>query len=106
MIYSDALSAWWEKEAQKYLALYWLHLVNRFINAVGTSRVGTLAKGNKGPSGNSPENGRGTDAYGFAELERHMAFNHALATSYPLGDPRRIFGQGNQKQLWHLMTEI
>jgi hypothetical protein len=104
MIYADALSAWWEKEAQEFILKHWPHLINRFIDAVGTSRVGTLAR-KKGPPGNSPENGRGTDSFGFADLEWSMNFNHALATAYPFGDPRRIFGQGSQPQLWYLMTE-
>jgi hypothetical protein len=72
-------------------------------------RCGHVARGNvgkeQGPPGNSPENGRGTDSFGFADLEHSMNFNHALATAYPFGDPRRIFGQGSQPQLWHLMME-
>ena len=34
-----------------------------------------------------------------------MCFNCALSWVYPYGDPRRIFGQGTPKEVWHLMTE-
>jgi hypothetical protein len=57
------------------------------------------------PPGNSPENARGLDSYGFADLEYAMCFNCALSSVYPHGDPRRIFGQGTPKEVWHLMTE-
>ena len=34
-----------------------------------------------------------------------MCFNCALSWVYPHGDPRRIFGQGTPKEVWHLMVE-
>jgi hypothetical protein len=34
-----------------------------------------------------------------------MCFNCALSWVYPYGDPRRIFGQGTPKEVWHLMVE-
>jgi len=104
MIYSDALSAWWEKESQDHIVRRWPQWVNRFINAVGTSRVGTMAT-RGGPPGNSPENGRGTDAFGFADWEYSINYHLSLSAVYPYGDPRRIFAQGNQEQLSYLMTE-
>ena len=55
--------------------------------------------------GNLPENARGLDSYGFADLEYAMCFNCALSWVYPYGDPRRIFGQGTPKEVWHLMVE-
>ena len=104
MVYGDALSAWYEKEAQEHLAKKYPLLKDRIIVPVGTSRVGTTAK-RGGPPGYSPENARATDSFGFAGLEYFMNFNHALACVYPYGDARRIFGQGTPNEVWHLMNE-
>jgi hypothetical protein len=30
----------------------------------------------------------------------------SLSAVYPYGDPRRIFAQGNQQQLWHLVSQV
>jgi hypothetical protein len=57
------------------------------------------------PLGNSPENARGLDSFGFAGLEYAMRFNCALAWLCPYGDPRRIFGQGTPKEVWCLMEQ-
>ena len=104
MCYGDALSAWHEDESQQYLKDKYPQHFDRFIRPVGTSRVGTTLK-RLGPPGNSPENARGTDAFGFAHLEAAMAFNQSLACVYPYGDKRRIFGQGTPKEVWYLMSE-
>jgi hypothetical protein len=34
-----------------------------------------------------------------------MCFNYALAWHCPYGNPRRIFGQGTPKEVWHLMEQ-
>ena len=34
-----------------------------------------------------------------------MCFNCALSSVYPYGDPRRIFGQGTPKEVWHLTEQ-
>jgi hypothetical protein len=57
------------------------------------------------PPGNSPENARGLESFGFADLEYAMCFNCALAWHCPYGDPRRIFGQGTPKEVWYLMKK-
>ena len=82
MVYGNALSAFWEKEAQEHIAKKWPHSLNHLINAVGTIRVGTFLK-RGGPPGNSPENGRGADSFGFADLEYSVDFNLSLSTVYP-----------------------
>jgi hypothetical protein len=104
MCYADAMAAWGEKEAQDHLAKKWPDYAARFIRPVGLSRTGTTLK-HVGPPGNSPENARGTDSFGFAKLEAAMAFNMSLSSVYPYGDPRRIFSQGTPKEVWHLMSE-
>jgi hypothetical protein len=70
---------------------------------VGTTCSGTIFKDK--PPGNSPENARGLDSFGFADLEYAMCFNCALAWHCPYGDPRRIFGQGTRKEVWCLMEQ-
>ena len=104
MCYADAMAAWGEKEAQEHLAKKWPEYAVRFIRPVGSSRVGTTLK-HVGPPGNSPENARGTDSFGFSRLEAAMAFNMSLSSVYPYGDARRIFLQGTPKEVWHLMSE-
>ena len=89
---------------QEHLAKKYPLLKDRIIVPVGTSRVGTTAK-RGGPPGNSPENARATDSFGFADLEYSINLNHALACVYPYGDARRIFGQGTPNEVWHLMNE-
>ena len=34
-----------------------------------------------------------------------MCFNCPLSWVYPYGDPRRIFGQGTPKEVWHLTEQ-
>jgi hypothetical protein len=41
MVYGNALSAFLEKEAQEHIAKKWSLWVNRLINMLGTTRVGT-----------------------------------------------------------------
>jgi hypothetical protein len=53
----------------------------RFIKPVGTTFAGNVYKDK--PPRNSPENSRGLDSYGFADLEYAMSFNCALSSVYP-----------------------
>ena len=103
VMFHDALAQWNEKEAQEYIELKYPGFTGRFIKPVGTTCAVTIYKDM--PPGNSPKNARGLDSYGFADLEYSMCFNCALSWVYPYGDPRRIFGQGTPKEVWHLMTE-
>ena len=103
VVFHDALAQWNEKEAQEYIEEKYPGFTSRFIKPVGKTCAGTIYKDK--PPGNSPENARGLDSYGFADLEYAMCFNCALSWVYPYGDPRRIFGQGTPKEVWHLMTE-
>ena len=97
------LAQWDEGEAQAYLEVKYPGWAARFIKPVGTTCAGTIYKDK--PPGNSPENARGLDSYGFADLENAMCFNCALSSVYPYGDPRRIFNQGTPRQVWDLMME-
>ena len=97
VMFHDALAQWNEKEAQEYIEQNYPGFTGRFIKPVGTTCAGTIYKDK--PPGNSPENARGLDSYGFADLEYAMCFNCALSWVYPYGDPRRIFGQGTPKEV-------
>ena len=103
LMFHDALAQWNEDEAQLYIKTRYPGFKNRFIKPVCTTCAGTIYH-NMVP-GNSPENARGLDSFGFADLEYAMCFNCALAWHYPYGDARRIFGQGTPKEVWHLMEQ-
>ena len=103
LMFHDALSQWNQKEAQLHIKTRYPGFENRFIKPVGTTCFGTIY--HNMPPGNSPENARGLDSFGFADLEYAMCFNCALAWHYPYGDHRRIFGQGTPKEVWHLMEQ-
>ena len=103
LMFHDALSQWNEAEALLYIKTRHPGFVNRFIKPVGTTCAGTIYH-DKIP-GNWPENARGLDSFGSADLEYAMCFNCALAWHYPYGDPRRIFGQGTPKEVWYLMEQ-
>jgi hypothetical protein len=89
LIFHDALSQWNQKEAQLHIKTRYPGFENRFIKPVGTTCAGTIY--NDMPPGNSPENARGLDSFGFADLEYAMCFNCALAWHCPYGNHRRIF---------------
>ena len=80
LMFHDALSQWNEAEALLYIKTRHPGFVNRFIKPVGTTCAGTIYH-DKIP-GNSPENARGLDSFGFADLEHAMCFNCALAWHY------------------------
>ena len=103
LLFHDALSTWYESEVQTYIKETYPGYEQRFIRPVGSTCAGTLYKDR--PPGNSPENARGLDSYGFADLEYAMSFNCALSWVYPYGDPRRIFNQGTPEQVWYLMEQ-
>jgi len=83
--------------AQAYLEVKYPGWAAHFIKPVGTTCAGTIYTDK--PPGNSPENARGLDSYGFADLENTMFFNCALSSMYPYGDPRRTFNQGTPRQV-------
>jgi len=103
MIYGDALSSWGEAEAQQYIAQKYPGMEKRFILPVGTSKVGTTAN-RFGPPGDSPEH-CALDCNLFADLKSSMVLNATVASVFPMGDARRIFGQGTPEQVAHLMKE-
>ena len=77
LMFYDALSQWNEAEALLYIKTRHPGFVNRFIKPVGTTCAGTIYH-DRIP-GNWPENARGLDSFGSADLEYAMCFNCALA---------------------------
>ena len=101
MVYHDALSAWTATDSMEYLNS--TGYADRFITIVGTNNDLVCKRYRNSKPGNSPEFSRGCDSFGFPKHKLAMEFNCSLASVYPLGDPRRIFNQGNPMELWHLM---
>ena len=101
MVYHDALSAWTATDSMEYLKS--TGYADRFITIVGTNNDLVCSRYRNSKPGNSPEFSRGCDSFGFPKHKLAMEFNCSLASVYPLGDPRRIFNQGNPMELWHLM---
>ena len=85
LMFHDAPAQWNEDEAQLYIKTRYPGFENRFIKPVGTTCAGTTYH-NMVP-GNSPENARALDSFGFADLEYAMCFNCALSWVYPIRRP-------------------
>jgi hypothetical protein len=78
-------------------------LSKRFILPVRTSKVGTTAN-RFGPHVDSPEH-CALDCNLFADFKSSMVLNATVASVFPVGGARRIFGQGTPEQEAHLMKE-
>ena len=107
MIFHDALTAWWEPQAQLHMKE--LGFEHRQLQAYGDTNKGT--RYHRKLVGDSPEICRGLDAHCFADLERIVAFNCAVSSSYEVGDPRR-FNMGTPTEVaktlfacWKLVPE-
>jgi hypothetical protein len=98
-IFHDALSTWWENEAQVYIAQ--LGFANRQVRCMGTTNAGTRYEGKL--TGDSPEMCRGLDSHGFADLVSSMQLHCSLSSLYEVGDPRR-FNLGTPEEVWSTMS--
>ena len=89
----DGLSAWWEAEAQAYLApRIFSHCQIRNTTAnIGTRYEGKIV-------GDSPEMCRALDSHGFADLKAALAKYSSYASLYSADDPRR-FNCGTPSEL-------
>jgi hypothetical protein len=92
-IFHDGLSAWWEAEAQAYLASR--GFANRRIRNT-TANKGTRYDGKI--VGDSPEMCRALDSHGFADLKAGLLTYASFTSLYPEDDPRR-FHLGTPPQL-------
>ena len=100
MLYHDALSQWWEKDAQDLIER--LGFKDRQVRCLGATNS-TFARYAGKLVGDSPELCRGLDSHGFADLLNAMDLNIALSCKmYPLGDKRR-FETGTPAQMWETL---
>eukprot|EP01034_Spumella_vulgaris_P034523 gene34523-42580_t len=99
LIFHDALSQWWEDEAQEYIAQRGFR--DRQVRCFGDTNAGTRYEGKL--TGDSPEMCRGLDSHGFADLVCSMQLHGSLSSLYPAGDPRR-FGLGTPEEVWSTMS--
>jgi hypothetical protein len=94
LIFHDGLSAWWEKEAQQYLASKGFS--RRQLCCYDPTNIGTRYRG--GVTGDSPELCSGLDRNGFADLSLSIAFHCSLSSIYP-SDDIRAFRMGTPSQV-------
>ena len=93
-IFHDGLSAWWEADAQAYLASR--GFANRQIRNT-TANKGTRYE--RKIVGDSPEMCRALDSHGFADLKAGLITYASFTSLYPKEDPRR-FHLGTPPQLF------
>ena len=100
-IYHDALSAWWEPEAQKHMKE--LGFADRQIRSLDPE----MPKRYRGKLvGDSPELCRGLDSHGFADLDRSMTLNASLAKLMPEDHPaHKTFNMGTPGAVWSCMVK-
>jgi hypothetical protein len=95
LIYHDALSLWWSKEAQQYIE----------SQGFGSRQLKCLTPTNDGGRyanklvGDSPELCRGLDSHGFADLKRSTMVHLALSSKYAKDDVRK-FKMGTPQEVW------
>jgi hypothetical protein len=98
IIFHDALSQWWEVEAQQYIKAKGFR--DRQLRCLRNTNKGNRYEGKL--TGDSPEICRGLDAHGFADLKLSMAYHTSLSSKYDKADPRR-FGMGTPTAVWETM---
>ena len=84
-IFHDGLSAWWEAEAQAYLASR--GFANRQVRNT-TANKGTRYE--RKIVGDSPEMCRALDSHGFADLKAGLIKYASFTSLYAIDDPRRF----------------
>lgn len=103
LIFHDALSQWWEKDAQEYMKKRGFR--DRQLRCYGDVNKGTDEKKNRYHLklvGDSPELCRALDAHGFADLEYMRKLHCALTQFYPHTDPEwgpKRFGMGTPSEV-------
>lgn len=99
LVFHDALSLWWTREAQEYIASRGFS--KRQLCCIDPTNAGTRYQG-KLP-GDSPEMCRGLDSFGFAHLQRAVTVHTSLTSILPANDPRR-FKMGTPDEVWHTLV--
>lgn len=100
MIYHDHLSIMWEQRAIAYLKeIGWY---DRFIKITGSNNAKVVKYYRDSVVGDSPENARALDSYGFSDLECSMSF-HVAMTAALLPNDEKKFQLGTPNQVWRTM---
>ena len=99
LIFHDALTQWWERDAQDYLESKGFK--SRQVRNLNDENSHT--RYHEKLCGDSPEMCRGCDSHGFAHLRESIALHTSLSSLYDIDDPRR-FSTGTPAQLWTTMT--
>ena len=104
MLFHDGLTAWWEPEAQAYLASRgFAHRQLRCLDPTNASGPAKRYR-NKLP-GDSPEMARALDSYGFAHLSRSLKLHTSLTSVLPVDHPQR-FKMGTPKEVWSSLQRV
>jgi hypothetical protein len=105
LIFHDALSVFYEAEAQAYMKQSYPSHHARLIRIVGTTNIGTVFANR--PTGDGPELCRALDSHGFADLEYAVSFSCSLGSVYAMDNPKRQFwNQGTPNQLWGVIDAV
>ena len=103
-IFHDGLTAWWEPEAQAYIAER--GFANRQLRCLDPTNATGVAKRYKGKlPGDSPEMARALDSYGFAYLSRSVKLHTSLTSVLPVNHPNR-FNMGTPKAVWSTLDRV
>ena len=88
MIYHDHLSIMWEHRAIAYLKeIDWY---DRFIKITGSNNLKVVKYYRDSVVGDSPENARALDSYGFSDLENSIKFHVAMTAALLPGDKKKF----------------
>lgn len=99
LLFHDALSLWWTREAQDYIGSRGFS--KRQLCCINPTNADTRYEG-KLP-GDSPEMCRGLDSFGFAHLQRAVTVHTSLTSILPVHDPHR-FHTGTVEELWRTIV--
>ena len=100
MIHHDHLSIMWEQTAIAYLKeIGWY---DRFIKITGSNNDKVVKYYRESVVGDSPENARALDSYGFSDLETSIRFHVSMTASLAVTDEKK-FQLGTPKHVWSTM---
>jgi hypothetical protein len=100
MIYHDHLTIVWTKEAREYLKS--IGFSDGFIVITGSNNALVHPRYRDCAVGDSPEMNRGTDSFGFWDLEFSIEFNITLTWLLPIYNERK-FQLGTPNEVWRCL---
>jgi hypothetical protein len=100
MIYHDHLTILWTKEGREYIE--GLGFKDRFITITGSNNARVHARYHDCVVGDSPEMNRGTDSFGFFDLEVSIEFHITLTWFLETNDAKK-FQLGTPAEVWRCL---